>query len=201
MTTPVKERPLTPRQARFVAEYLIDLNASAAALRAGYSPKTAPSQGQRLLKNVEVAAAIQDGKDARAKRTEITQDRVIEETARLAFSNVTHYQVDASGNVSPAPGAPQNAMAAVASIKRTARFVKVGKKRRQVVDVEIKLWDKPGSLKLAGRHVALPGFFDKLEVTGANGGPLEVRSVKDLSSGERRKRIAELAAKRTAAGS
>ena len=50
--------PLTPKQHRFVTEYLVDLNASQAALRAGYSPRTAPQQGSRLLKNVEVQAAI-----------------------------------------------------------------------------------------------------------------------------------------------
>ena len=68
---------LTPRQHRFVLEYLVDLNATQAAIRAGYSAKTAYSQGQRLLKNVEVAAAIQAGMDKRAKRTEITQDYVL----------------------------------------------------------------------------------------------------------------------------
>jgi phage terminase small subunit len=50
---------LTPKQARFVEEYLVDLNAKQAAIRAGYSPKTAEVQGCRLLRNVQVAAAIQ----------------------------------------------------------------------------------------------------------------------------------------------
>jgi phage terminase small subunit len=69
---------LTPKQVRFVEEYLIDLNATAAAKRAGYSKRTAYAQGQRLLKNVEIAAAIQKAQKARSERTKIDQDWVIE---------------------------------------------------------------------------------------------------------------------------
>ncbi len=58
---------LTPRQARFVEEYLLDLNATQAAIRAGYSKKTAYSQGERLLRNVEVAAAVAEAKSARSE--------------------------------------------------------------------------------------------------------------------------------------
>ena len=68
-----------------VAEYLIDLNATRAAEMAGYSPKTAYSQGQRLLKNVEVQRAIQAAMDKRADKLEITADRVLQEIAKLAF--------------------------------------------------------------------------------------------------------------------
>lgn len=69
---------MNDKQESFVREYLIDLNATQAAIRAGYSDATAYSQGQRLLKNVEVAAAIQAQMDNRAKRTEITADYVLE---------------------------------------------------------------------------------------------------------------------------
>ncbi len=69
---------LTPKQARFVEEYLVDLNATQAAIRAGYSPKTAYSQGERLLKNVEVHRANQEAQEARSERTGITQDEVIQ---------------------------------------------------------------------------------------------------------------------------
>ncbi len=69
---------LTPKQARFVEEYLVDLNATQAAIRAGYSAKTAYSQGERLLRNVEVAAAVAEAKPARSERTKINQDWVIE---------------------------------------------------------------------------------------------------------------------------
>lgn len=69
---------MTPKQEAFVREYLIDLNATAAAERAGYSAKTAYSIGQRLLKDVEVAKAVQMAMNARAERTEINADYVLE---------------------------------------------------------------------------------------------------------------------------
>ncbi len=68
---------LTAKRKAFVREYPIDLNATKAAIRAGFSEKTAYSQGQRLLKNVEVAAAIQKALAKRSERTEITQDYVL----------------------------------------------------------------------------------------------------------------------------
>lgn len=79
---------LTDKQKRFVAEYLVDLNATAAAKRAGYSEKTACEQAARLLANVKVQAAVQEAKQARQKRTEITQDMVLRETAKLAFFDI-----------------------------------------------------------------------------------------------------------------
>lgn len=78
---------LTGKQARFVAEYLIDLNATQAAIRTGYSAKTAYSQGQRLLKDVEVAAAIAAALATRSERTEITQDMVLRELWAIATAN------------------------------------------------------------------------------------------------------------------
>lgn len=79
---------LTPKQERFVQEYLVDLNATAAAKRAGYNEKTAYSMGQRLLKNVEVQRSIQEAQKSLRNRTEITQEMVIRETAKLAFFDV-----------------------------------------------------------------------------------------------------------------
>lgn len=79
---------LTAKQERFVAEYLIDLNATQAAIRAGYSEKTADQQGSRLLANVKVAAAIAEAKAKREKRTGITQDRVVAELAKLGFYDI-----------------------------------------------------------------------------------------------------------------
>lgn len=79
---------LTPKQKRFVAEYLVDLNATAAAKRAGYNQKTAYSIGQENLKKPEIQSAIQEAQAERQKRTEITQDMVLRETARLAFFDV-----------------------------------------------------------------------------------------------------------------
>lgn len=68
---------LTPKQKVFVAEYLKDLNATQAAIRAGYSERTAQEQSSRLLSNVIVKAAVEEAMQRREKRTEITQDYVL----------------------------------------------------------------------------------------------------------------------------
>ena len=68
------ELKLTPKQARFVEEYLVDLNATQAATRAGYSKRSAGIQGHENLKKPHIAAAISEAQQARSKRTEITQD-------------------------------------------------------------------------------------------------------------------------------
>ena len=69
---------LTPKQRRFVEEYLVDFNATQAAIRAGYSKKTAYSQGERLLRHAEVAATVEAGKAELAKLTRISAEEVIE---------------------------------------------------------------------------------------------------------------------------
>ena len=68
---------LTPRQSRFVDEYLVDLNATQAAIRAGYSARTANEQGPRLLVNVRIATAIQIAQEVRSQRVLIAQDDVL----------------------------------------------------------------------------------------------------------------------------
>lgn len=79
---------LTQKQKRFVQEYLVDLNATAAAIRAGYSEKTANRIASENLSKPDIQSAIQEAIEKRQKRTEITQDMVLRETAKLAFFDV-----------------------------------------------------------------------------------------------------------------
>ena len=79
---------MTPKQAAFVQQYLIDKNATQAAIRAGYSAKTASSAGERLLRNVEVCAALEQGMSDIAGKLGITAERVMQERARIAFSDM-----------------------------------------------------------------------------------------------------------------
>lgn len=163
--------PISPRQAAFVSEYLVDLNATQAAIRAGYNPNSAAEQSCALLNKLKYH--IERGKAQRLSRVEFTQDQVLQEMSLLANSSVDHYYVDDEGQVKVVPGAPDGAMRAIQSIKRrcTVRMDK-NEVLTKTYDVEIKLWDKPQPLKLMGRHVGL--FPDKVEVTGKNGGPLEI---------------------------
>lgn len=79
---------MTPKQEAFVREYLIDLNATQAAIRAGYSAKTAGQMGDENLKKPEIAAAIAAAMAERASRTEVTADRVVRELARIGFADM-----------------------------------------------------------------------------------------------------------------
>ncbi len=79
---------MTPRQKFFVLEYLIDLNATQAAVRAGYRPGNAPFQGGKLLRNPTIATAIRKAMAERARRCGITEARVLAEYARIAFADM-----------------------------------------------------------------------------------------------------------------
>lgn len=82
---------LTEKQKLFVAEYLVDLNATQAAIRAGYSEKTAEQIGYQLLQKTLVQDAIQEAREKRQQRTEITQDMVVEELRAVAFAKAADY--------------------------------------------------------------------------------------------------------------
>lgn len=84
-------RRLTDRQRRFVEEYLVDLKAGAAAVRAGYSPRSAESLGAHLRNLPHVRAAIEAAMARRSQRLGITQDRVVTELARIAFADIREF--------------------------------------------------------------------------------------------------------------
>ncbi len=143
---------LTAKQQRFCDEYLIDLNATQAAIRAGYSVKTANEQGSRLLAKLSIQEAIGKEMAERSKRTGINQDRVVIELAKLAFVNIADV-VDLE-NATVKTSATDEDLACIQSVKiKPSEF---GTER------EIKLYDKKASLELLGRHLGM--FKDKLEV-------------------------------------
>jgi len=185
--------PLTPKQAAFVSEYLIDLNGKQAALRAGYAPANAEVQASTLLSYPKVAAAVARGMAQRLARVNMTADTVLSEMATLAKSNVEHYVIDNFGNVALAEGAPENAMAAIQSIKKKIRHLQNGTIE---YDVELRLWDKPGPLRLMGKHAGITAFADRVEITGKDGGPVQVAAAKlaELPQDQLKAKIAELVA-------
>lgn len=143
---------LTAKQQRFCDEYLIDLNATQAAIRAGYSPRTAEQAASRLLTIVKVSDEIAREMAERSKRTGINQDRVVKELAKLAFVNIADV-VDLE-NATVRISATDEDLACIQSVKiKPSEF---GTER------EIKLYDKKASLELLGRHLGM--FKDKLEV-------------------------------------
>lgn len=141
---------LTIKQKIFVQEYLVDLNATQAAIRAGYSPKTAEVQGCRLLSNAKVQEAIQKAMKTRETRTEITQDRVLEELARIAFSDATDIAEVQGGVVKIRDTQDLNP-----AQKSAIACIKEGK-----YGIEVTRYDKLRALEMLGRHL---GFFDYQE--------------------------------------
>jgi phage terminase small subunit len=155
---------MNPRQAKFVEEYLVDLNATQAAVRAGYSAKTAKQIGSRLLTVVDVSTAIANRQQALGDATGLTQERIRQELAIVGFSNIWHYEIDDDGHVSLAAGAPDSAIRAVSSIKRKRRIIPNGEDSSIIeVETEIKLWDKPATLRLAGQHLGM--YIEKKEIS------------------------------------
>ena len=151
-----RRNKLTPKETRFICEYLIDRNAQQAAIRAGYKAST--KWGYKLLKRPAIAEAVAKASAEQAARNAITADRVLQELELLTFSDITHYTVEERGRVSLAPGAPANAMRAVRSVKHKVRHDKAG---GVTYETELTLWDKVTPLRLAGRHVGL--FPDRVE--------------------------------------
>ena len=170
----IAEKKLTPKQKRFVDEYLIDLNATQAAIRAGYSPKTANEQGARLLANVSIAQTIQKAMQDREQRTEITQDRVLQEYARLAFYDPRKlFQPD--GTPKPIEALDDDTAAALAGLEVREEFEGAGENRTFVgYTKKYKLANKLGALDSLAKHLGLfePKEEDseeetiKIEITG-----------------------------------
>ena len=147
---------LTPKQARFVAEYLIDLNATQAAIRAGYSATWAEKNAHRLTGNDGVSAAIADGQAKAMGQAGVTAQRVKEELARLAFSDVRRL-FDKRGNLRPIYELGDNEAAAVASLEVVIKNAAAGDGHTDTIH-KVKVWDKTKALELLGKHF---GLFDE----------------------------------------
>lgn len=156
---------LNKKQAQFVKEYLIDLNATQASIRAGYSHKTAEWIGHQLLKKTHVAEAVRYEMEARAKRTEISADRVLAEYAKLAFLDPRRFYDD-DGNLIPVHKLPEDVAAALAGMDViTERFGKDADGSAEFATVrKIKFADKKAALDSVARHLGM--FNDKISVDG-----------------------------------
>lgn len=166
---------LNDKQRRFVDEYLIDLNATQAAIRAGYSEKTAGSQGFDLLKKPEIADAIHSAMQDREERTEITQDRVLQELAKIGFADIRKAVKWGDGVpvADPLTGEPviSNGVALVGSEEiDDATAAAVSEISQTAQGIKIKMHDKRAALVDIGRHLGM--FTDKTEITGKDGAPL-----------------------------
>lgn len=167
---------LTPKQARFVQEYLVDLNATQAAIRSGYSAKTAKSIGQENLTKPDIVSAIETAQNKRAESVGITAERVLRELALIGFSNMLDYiQPSEDGGAFVDLSALTREQAAAigeVTVDTYQERKPDGKdgETRTVKKIKFKLADKRAALVDVGRHLGM--FKDKVEMTGAAGGPM-----------------------------
>lgn len=162
---------MNERQRAFVREYLVDLNATNAAIRAGYSPKAARAVASRMLTYANVKAAVEAGLEAKRNRALVSQDEVVRELARIAFSDVWHYQQGEGGTLEVIQGAPEGASRAVASVKHKTRTIpQDGGEPIVHHEVEYRLWDKNTALANLAKHLGM--FIERHEITGKDGAPL-----------------------------
>lgn len=171
---------LNDKQRRFVDEYLVDLNATQAAIRAGYSAKTAGQIGERLLKKVEVQQALTERMKAREQRTEITQDKVLAELAKIGFADIRKAVKWGEGIAvrDPESGAIEiaNGISLVASDEiDDATAASISEVSQTAQGLKVKLHDKRAALVDIGRHLGM--FKDKVELTGKDGGPIQNETV------------------------
>ncbi|AGY47923.1 terminase small subunit [Bacillus phage poppyseed] len=173
---------LTPKQQMFVKEYLIDLNATQAALRAGYSAKTAKQTGTENLSKPIIQAEIQKHMNNRAEKIDVSADRILQELAAIAFHDVNEVvYVDTREYVSgwkitqketdeqPEIKEPMYSTAQMVVVKDLSELTPLQRKSIAAIKqgkegIEIKFHDKIKAAELLGKHMKL--FADKIEHSG-----------------------------------
>lgn len=159
---------MTPKQKLFVKEYLVDLNATRAAIAAGYSENGADVAGSRLLVNVRVKAEIEQALTRTCAKLDITVEKVLGELAKLGFSNMQDYIVVSDDGYAYADLSKltREQAAAIQEITTDTYTERTGEgdETRVVKKCKFKLADKRGSLELLGKYLKL--FTDKVEVSG-----------------------------------
>ena len=167
--------PLTPKQQRFIAEYLIDLNATRAYIRAGYSAKGAKTSASHLLANPNVSAAVRAGQAVHLERAGITKQRVLEEYRRIAFLDPRGYWEKVE--IVAVPGGSVVAIvrlrvitdldaehaAALAGFEAVIKNAAAGDGATDLVH-KIKFWNKLDALNALAQHLGL--LKNQMEVTG-----------------------------------
>lgn len=163
---------MTPKQHKFAQEYLIDLNATQAAIRAGYSAKTAASIGDENLRKPVIAAAIAEAQAVCSERCHITQDMVLKEIWRVAGVDVSAaYNED--GSLKGIHEIPEDTRRALAGLDVLEEFAGSGEDRMLIGHTKkVRVWDKVAALKLVAQHLGM--LKDRVEVSGRDGAPIEI---------------------------
>lgn len=167
---------LTPKQQRFVEEYLIDLNATQAAIRAGYSEKTAKVIAAQNLSKLNVQEAIEEAQNKRTEQTQIDSAYVLKRLVEIDQMDVLDI-MDDKYCLKPIGEWPKIWRQYISNIENLEEFEGFGEDRTQIGWLKKIKWpDKTKNLELLGRHVSVGAFKDKVE----HSGKLEIQSLSDL---------------------
>ena len=155
-----KSRGLTAKQERFVAEYLIDLNATQAAIRAGYSRKSSERIGHGLLKKSQVFASVQKAREKIAGKLEVTAEKIVREYARIAFSDMRRFATWGADSVNliDSKELTEDEARCVSELSQTTS--------KDGGSIKFKLHDKKGALDSLAKHLGM--FIERTE-TGPAG--------------------------------
>jgi phage terminase small subunit len=152
-----KKENLTDKQERFCQEYIIDLNGTQAAIRAGYSEKTSGAIAEQNLKKLEIQERVQQLQQKIQERVEITADNVVKELAKIGFMDIGELY-DEDGNIKKIGDLSVKAKASISSVKVTEKSYGRDDNETFEKTIEMKLWDKGKALVELGRHL---GIFEK----------------------------------------
>lgn len=153
---------LPPRQAAFVREYMADLNATNAAIRAGYSAKAATQVASRLLTKAKVSNCIAEAVRRRAERVELRADDILRELLRLARADIGQ-AFGEDGKLKPIREMPEDVRRAISGLEAEELWEGHGEDRAHVGTLrKVRFWDKTKALDMLGKHLRL---FDDLQLT------------------------------------
>lgn len=156
---------MTDAQKKFCDEYLIDLNATKA-YKVAYpnckKDETANAASSRMLRNVKVQEYISERMKQREQRTEVTQDMVIKELAKIAFLDIRKLYTE-NGQLKNIADMDSETAGAISSLETLEEYEGYGNNREKIGDTQkVKLLDKTKALELLGRHLGI--FNDKIDV-------------------------------------
>jgi phage terminase small subunit len=156
---------VTPKQQRFVEEYLVDMNATKAAIRAGFSKRSAYSIGEEYLKKPEIRAAVDALKAKRSEKVEVKAEAVLRELQHFGHLDPAE-MFDADGKLLHPKDMKPHVRRAIASFEVEALFEGKGEDKHQVGTVtKVKLWPKHRGLEMLGKHIKLFGDEGNSSVT------------------------------------
>lgn len=177
----------TPQQEQFIVAYVAKPNATQAAISAGYSEKSARTQGARLIANANISEEIERRRNAISKRVlgkyEVTRERIVEELAKLGFSNMADYTaIEGSDIVLDMTEVTRDQMGAIKEITSEVYTEGRGEDAQRVKRTKFSLYDKRAALmdlaKLEG-HVV-----DRQQLSGPNGGPIQTMNAHVVAAAE-----------------